>query len=366
MNLYTVEESKFLLDTLVEGYETLIWTERYDDPGDFVLTTAKIEDTMALLPLDSFVSLNDTEEIMKVENHLITENEDGIEILEVTGRTFEVVYEKRTTIQSVSSTTVSSPITNPTTGENAGSYYYASVADCAVYALNLHRFVSFRMDARDDLTPHIARLWPGTTSGTPATKYLNRGDAYKVAINLCKEEGLGIKNKRPDAPNSSGLIGVVTYVYEGTNKTATVILDTKAGHFKKAKYLFSNKNYYNAVYVASQKNYRQVVASGASGLSGLDRHVALLEFPEITHTGTTVNSALDARGRTFLAKHKKTKFVEGEVSTNIPYKYKVDYSLGDLITCRGKYGSSGTMQVTEYVRIDDKTGSKEYPLLSAI
>lgn len=366
MNLYTLHNTTFQTDKLVEGYETLIWTERYDVAGEFVLTTAKIDQTMALLPLDSFVALSDSPEVMRVENHIITEDEDGVEILEVSGRTFEVVYESRTSIQSYSSTVVSSPITNPTTGENNGSYYNASVADCAVYALNLHKFVSFRLDARDNLSPHNAQVWPGTTSGSPSTKYLNRDDAYSVALNLVKEEGLGIKNKRPSPPNTSGSIGIITYVYEGLNKTASVILDTQAGHFKKARYLFSNKDYYNAVYVASQKNYRQVLAPGASGFSGLARRVALLDLPEITQTGSTVNSALDARGRSFLAKHKKTKFVEGEVSSSIPYTYNVDYSLGDLITCRGKYGSSGVMQVTEFVRIDDRTGSKEYPLLTAV
>lgn len=366
MNLYTIEESKFLADTLVEGYETLIWTERYDVPGEFVLTTAKIDATMAKLPLDSFVALSDSDEIMRVENHLITENEDGIDILEVSGRTFETIYEGRTSIQSSSTPAMFSPITHPTTGENNGAYNSGNVADVAAFALNVHRPGSFNIDDRDDLDPHTARVWAGTTTGTPNTKYLNRGEAYEVAINLCKEEGLGIKNKRPSAPNTSGLIGVITYIYEGKNKTATVILDAKAGHFKKAKYLFSSKNRFDAVYVASQKNFRQVVAPGASGLTGTDRKVALLELPEITQTGSAVNAALDARGRSFLAKHKQIKFVEGEVSLSIPYKYNVDYTLGDLITCLGKYGSSGTMQVTEYVRIDDKTGSKEYPLLSSV
>lgn len=364
MNLYTINNTTFLAEDLVEGYETLIWTERYDVAGEFLLTTAKIEETMALLPLDSFVAVVDSEEIMRVENHLITENEDGIEILEVSGRTFETVYETRTTLQTNTTGSAFSPITNPTTGENNGSYYNSNVANTAEYALNLHKFLQFRMDARDDLTPHVARVWAGTTTGAAASKYLNRGDAYEVALNLCKEEGLGIKNKRPQAPYMAG-IGVITYIYEGKDKTATVVLDTKAGHFKKAKYLFSTKNHYNVAYVASQKNFRQVIASGASGYTGLARRVALLEYPEITQTGSAVNAALDARGRSFLAKHKKAKFVEGEVSSSIPYKYNVHYALGDLITCRGKYGSSGTMQVTEYVRIDDKTGSKSYPLLSA-
>lgn len=360
MDLYVLD-SDFHPATLIEGYETLIWTERYDVAGDFVLTTAKIQDTMTKMPIDSFVAVNDSKELMCVENFLITQNEDGVEILEVSGRTFETVYERRTTITTSSTYPGFSPITNPTTGENnalilgnGSSAFHALTALTAFSGLG-------KIDTRDSMSPHtVVNRATGTLSSS--SRFLERGNAYDVALNLLKEDNLGIRNVRPNQLFDY----VTTEIYNGVSRTTTVIFDAKAGHFKKAKYLISGKNQKNVVYVASQKNFRQVIATGASGYTGLQRKVGSLELPEITQTGTTINSALDAKGRSYLSKNKKLTLVEGDVSPNAPYEYGVDYKLGDTVLCKGNYGVSSNLMVNEYVRIKDKNGESGYPLLSAV
>lgn len=357
MQLYKLD-SNFMLEDLIEGYSSLIWTERYRPCGDFVLKTSKIQQTMTALPLGSCVSVLDSKEMMWVENHLITTDEDGNTWLEVSGRSFETFLENRTTLTTSSSIRPDSPITNAATGENNAMRIISSTAPAAaVIAFRSFESVGY-IDTRDELTDWVMVNSVSSTGLPTAERFIERGVTYDVGLKILEEHDDGIRNERP----LSSVSNIITYIYNGTDRTLSVILDVNAGHFETTSYLWSNKEHRNIVYVASQKDS---VIVGSTTMTEFTRRVGSLELPEITDAASpTVAAMLASKGNTYLAQHRKVVLFEGRVSSNIPFIYGVDYFLGDVVKCRGNYGVTQNMKVTEYVRVEDENGEIGYPTLT--
>src|SRR6188768_1009977 len=95
MDLLRVNPATFLPDDLIEGYTSLIWTERMAESGGFELITPDIEKTASLIPEDSLLTLRDSDEIMIVESHNLIRNPDGSSELRVVGTTFETMFRRR-------------------------------------------------------------------------------------------------------------------------------------------------------------------------------------------------------------------------------------------------------------------------------
>ena len=94
MEVLRLNPTTYLPDSLVEGYTSMIWTERYLENGEFEMKTPKVSETKALIPENSMLSLLDTQEVMFVETHSIGRDSNGISELTVKGRTFETFLQK--------------------------------------------------------------------------------------------------------------------------------------------------------------------------------------------------------------------------------------------------------------------------------
>ena len=62
MSLYKLTSS-FLRTDIIEDFLTIIWTERYSEAGDFVITLPMTEKTLSLLSPGDFLGYNDSTEV---------------------------------------------------------------------------------------------------------------------------------------------------------------------------------------------------------------------------------------------------------------------------------------------------------------
>lgn len=96
MDLLTLDGLTYKPKTLFEKYHSLIWTERYLEPGEFQLVSSYISETETALPLGSFVTVRDSFEIMMVETHSIEPNgSNGYPEITVFGRSLTSFLENR-------------------------------------------------------------------------------------------------------------------------------------------------------------------------------------------------------------------------------------------------------------------------------
>lgn len=377
MDILKLHSTTYIPLKLIENYRTAIWTERYLDPGDFQIVTTDVAYMMAELPLDTLISHRETYEVMIVETHEIVTDKDGIDVLTVSGRSFETVLENR----------VASQNDRPPAAFDWGYYLIddntgmiaRGIMDDHIYGW-LNPGVP-PMSVSDKIPNY--RVYPAggvaaEDEGEPEDFNVELGDVHTEATKLLRSVGLGLRNVRP-APNS-GITELWSQVYRGLNRTkgqstnAKVILREQDGHFESAKYLFSHRGYKNGAYVFS--NYRngsgELVEIGVSRVgdpagSGRGRRILYVDAKDVTKVppGHNITDMLRKRGRAALGKkeNKKTSLFECKVKPDIPYKYNVHYALGDSVTVQAKYGIDKTMVVAEYIRSESREGDVGYPTL---
>lgn len=352
----------FVPDSQFDTYDSLIWKERYKEAGEFVMKTGDIQDTLTRLPLGNLVAIAESDEVMMVENHLIETDEEGKRILTVSGRTFETFFENR----------VARPI-----GEEALHLEFPedTSQDWVIEGLTpagvARRLIQASSTDSSAMTHHgqgIENYQCTVQSGLLAadaswTVSIKPGTVYERVLDFLSISNLGIRNKRPS--DTTVLSPLTTEIYKGVDLSSSVIFSVPAGHFLKSSYLWSNVGYQNMVWAFS---YYQWAAPTNAGGSGLNRRIGFLDASDIKSTTpyTRDASLLDKRGSTYLADHKKTTVFDGQVSPDIPYVFKVNYDLGDVVNVRGEYGVDQNVRVTEYIRIQDEEGERAYPSLAQL
>jgi hypothetical protein len=345
---------------LVEEWQSMIWTERWRREGDFSMKTYKIRDTMAQMPLGSMVSLQDTRECCIVENHEIEKDANGADTLTVSGRSFETFFENRVALKElkqIMNTTVSPDETY------AFEIANRTAGSAATYLMDIAS--SDSLSTNDLMVAFNAYLSEDADVGSDtADRDMPRGSVYAALLQLLEEQNAGVQNLRPLANNTATMSMNIYRYHSGVNFLPDMALDVLAGHFTgPVKYTWSIKGYKTAVYVASKNAVVKVYQDGMSGKTGLDHRVDLLDLGEITSKpSTNLNGKLKAKGKSYLNKHKKVFAFDGKISPDIPYKYNVDYGLGDRFKIRGDYGAEDTVQIVEYIRSSDKSGGETaYP-----
>lgn len=75
---------------------------------------------------------------------------------------------------------------------------------------------------------------------------------------------------------------------------------------------------------------------------------------------------LGDRAQKEMNQHPFVRSVDGEVAPTNLFQYGRDYALGDIIEVQGASGFSDVSRVTEYIRTQDSNGENSYPTVEAI
>lgn len=409
MDVYKIDRTTFLPEsTLIEGWSSMVWTERHKEFGDFQLKTPQVAETMARIPDGSLIGIRGSGEVMMVEDLLIEENDKGIEELTVTGRTLEAFLENRVltgpyqtpwpmpknlNMQNAIEAVIWNSIVNPNPYEAIRSYQWDHLSrDNIPNVVVTDSVVTQRpTDGKiDDLS--TTKQW-----------WMHTGPIYQQILDFMNLGGnLGIRIIRPITPNAN-VVTVAAYgltsvgqvftpntgapvnqlrfdIYNGRNRTSKSAVDAPSdpqpaltfrqdmGHLDKPKYLFSRRTLKNVIHVQSSIASHEVVPSSAP--TGLDLYMSWEDYGSISNTisPTDFTVALTQYAIAQYNRQKRKQVVEASISAYAPYVYgRVDqggdYYLGDLVELAGKYGTKATMQVNEFIRTADKTGERSYPTL---
>lgn len=368
MQLFAMETSEFG-DTpstlspsdIIEGYHSLIWTERYLSESEFKLKTYNIVDMMAKLPIDMLVSHSTTDKIMIVETHSIDPDEQtGAPVLTISGRGYETFLENRVSIDNLT------PEYGPGPTDVQNTWITLSSDAGNATAGIIAAVVLFGHTGTDDLMTGTGVYFTSGGSDADLNRQVPRQDLYTSARDFANAGGYGLKVVY-DFTTPTQPAHIV--VYKGTDKSDKVQLSVSAGHFVNPSYLWSNKGYKNVAYVFGRHSFREVYSPEfGTTLSDLERRVLFVNATDIQDVDSTDTQALLlSRGYQELAKTRKTFIFGGQASPSIPYKYgynyKADYGLGDTILVIGDYGVKQLMLVTEYVLTEDETGEFGSPTL---
>lgn len=355
-NVDTVDLSEGLSIT---DYDSIMWIERYEKPGEFNLRAKLSSGLQNILPLGSIISHSKTYEACIVENHEISESSDSDPIIEISGRSLDSYLDNRIVGLQLA-------INSPTVPYSQ----YTLAAD------HLQNQISTLINAHISPLSGDITSTAATLSLTQPSRIIKRQTVLKAVTDLLSLEDLGLRVVRKNvlgAFNAQSSSKTLLHIHNGVDHSNDVIFSWNFGELDSASYLFSIKALKNVALV--QGKYVEVVVEDVVQPTDYERRVMLVDASDLDEAYTTVPSGgtlttiqtnMQTRGREALSSQKLLNISNVDLSKSSSYKYRTDYDIGDTVSISGNYGVTEKRRVVEYVEIEDETGETGYPTLSAL
>lgn len=343
----------------IPAAESVSWTERYLDPGEFEIKAKMSSGLREFLPEGTFISHIDTMEVMLVENHQISEEAVADPDLTITGRSLESWLENRVVGSDQARTT-----------STIAPYELASNLTWVQVAAMVNSHIQTPVAASDGLD-FVVAAYSVTGSGTTEARPVDRGTLHTKMLEILKIDDLGIRTirKNPFTGFGGNDTNTTLLIHRGVDRKATVIFSWTGGDIETAEYLFSGKKIKNSAMVtgrwvqtivdtgAVSKYRRRFMPVDANDIDG--------QFAAMPTGGalTLVLAAMQIRGKQALKAQNAVAITRTDISNLPKFTYRKDYNIGDMVTLDGNFGQSAACRVIEYVEIDDENGSSGHPTL---
>lgn len=357
MELYTLDPL-LRREAVVDRFESLIWTERFQEFGDFQLDIFSTQSTRSLFKTGTRLAMNESNYVMVVETVEDAEDSEGRRKLTVKGRSLESILTDRVAKESLSDLTTSPKWTITLPPADVARKIFHDICVTGVLDPN-------------DVIPFITEgsfLSPDTILEPidPITVELDPQPVYDAIVDICNVWTLGFRILR-----HYDLSELYFDVYSGSNRTSSqttlppVIFTPELDNLQNTKELTSVDKAKNVAYVYSPAGFAMVYGLGVDPeVEGFERRVLVVNATDITSENPDVPSALAQRGNEELAKYRTYQAFDGEVSQFSQFKYGRDYNLGDLVETRNLSGVTNNMRVTEQIFVSDREGDRSYPTLT--
>lgn len=358
MDIFILDD-QFRRREIIEGFESVIWTERFSSWGDFQLVIPATIKSRSLFKLGGFLSTNSSESVMIVENVENQTDSDGKTMLKVTGRSLESLLDMRvarpsslppattkwiiTQMPRMAAGKVFTDICRQPTGPHAPDYLPWNVVYGPYNRSSLP-------EVNDNVTFELE-----TQSVYSAIKYIS--DLY--------DQGFMVRLEDTVNPQLN------LSIFQGSDRTTSqnnlepVIFSAKLDNLTSVTELSSITEYRNVCYVYSPVASAVVYVDGASASTvGPARRVMYVRADDVDVLDGTTAAKLNKIGLDALTANRSFTGFDGELSPNSGYTFYEDYFLGDLVEMRNAEGVTNRMRVTEQIFVSDKEGDRAYPTLA--
>ena len=372
MEPFTLDRN-FLKKDVIDGFSSIIWTERYYGDGEVELVTPITTEFVEKIPEGTFLGVNGSDKIMIVETVNIEDGKlkaSGISLLSWANNRFirtSAAHEDRYWYIS---------------GQPPGQVLWTILSNMAVEG-------SPYLDGTINIgiaNPEIFII-PGLdlldydTSGDNIMVGIPYGPLYAAMRDLATTYEIGMEITLISADASGYSLGFRSY--RGVDRTSdqgdysVVRFSPQMESFTDIKELRSIAALKTHVYSFAPGNPDGLATvPGESSLSGseytgFDLRALLLFAEDITTDMVGASSAnlleiLNSRAQEALTTNRYIVTVDGEIVPDSQLKYGIHYNLGDVIEVQGNSGVIQTARVTEYIRSQDANGEKAYPTVSMI
>lgn len=363
MEVYTLDPL-LRREWLIDDHESLIWTERYRQHGDFEMKIASTRRNRGLLTADMLLAADRSQYVMKIETIEDSSDDENRQILTVRGRSIETLMYDRVAKESLSDLTLSPKWT------------ISGLTPTAVARKIFHDICVTGVLSPYDVIPFINE---GSLSSVPSnipepvdlvTVELEPTTVYDAIEQLAEIWNFGFRMLR-NADTSQLWFDIFMGADRTTGQTVfpAVVFSPQLDNLQNTTQLLTTENAKNVAYVYSPAGFQMVYASDVDpDVSGFERRVLTVNASDITLDAypdpLDAAAALIQKGTEELAKARTYQAFDGEISQASQYKPGRDYNIGDLVEMRDTDGTANNMRVTEIIHASDKEGDRSYPTLS--
>ena len=345
MNIFVLDD-QFQAISIIDAYESSIWTDRYASYGDFEIYAPFSLDLLQKVKQDYYLSTLESEHTMIIEGIEISSDAEAGNKLRITGRSLESILDRRIIWNQTSYT------------GNLQNAIHNMLNACIINpSISARRISNFVFEASTD--PRITAL---------TIEEEHTGDnLYDVITELCAINYIGYKVTL----NQNNQFVFKLYMGEDRSydqiANPYVVFSPNYENIINSNYVDSTEIMKNVTLVAGEDSGQQrrtlVVGSG----TGLTRRELYTDARDIqSEKVTNYNEALRQRGLKNLVENSRTVSFEGEVEATRMFVYGEDFFMGDIVQISNEYGIEGAARVMEFVRSDDANGTKQYPTFEAI
>ena len=325
MELYVLDD-KFKVLGIIDNYECLVWQRNYYKPSSFSMQIIPTFEQFELLKKGNILLKKDnTKEAMYIDHRELEENEEGIEVLVVSGYSLTQWLDRRITLykelekdkaETVIKNYVNRHCINPTEANRK--------IDNLVLGTNNN------LGQEIDYLSHYKPL-------------LDEIEAISTTNELGYKIDLDLDNKQ-----------YVFEVYQGLDRSINqnaipkAIFSTEFENVTNQKYIDSDNNYRNMVLVAGagEDANRKTLTLGTEN-KGLDRYELFVDARDISDTEQQgedevsipieeYNKLLEVRGKEKLSECTKVETFDCTLINVNSLIYRVDFDLGDKVSIINK------------------------------
>jgi hypothetical protein len=341
-----------VLDLLAEidNYESLLFTRRWHEVGEFELRINRYKRHTELLQRGNLIMLDASRNKIGIIRHREIE-------LDENGKKTENWLVKGIALKGV----VAQRITVPPVGD---SHDRASGAAETVMKYYVNNHVVNPVDVKRKID--MVMLANDQQRGSSISWESRFKKLDEELTEISKISGLGW-DVFLDFQQKKWIFDV----FEGRNLTVNqtenppVIFSPQFESLKQLSFVESDYNYKNYGYIAGQgegEDRRVVEVGEAEGLSRIETFIDSRDISEQDESGQALTeeqiiAKLRERGQQKLSEFTQDFFLEGQILTNSPFVYEKDYDLGDIVTIQNReWGVTRDARITEIKEIYEPGG----------
>lgn len=352
MDLFVLDKN-LKSSSIVDVYKSLIWTDRYNEYGDFELYLPMNDEAIKDIRVDNYLQNRDSEHVMIIDTLQINSDAEDGNYLTVTGKSLESILERRI-IWGLK-----------TLKGNLQEGIKELLNECIISPSNEKRKIpNFIFEASSD---------PAITDLSIEAQYTG-DNLYEVIKNICADRNIGFKVTLND------LNQFVFKLYAGKDRSYDqtenpyVVFSPKFDNLISSKYIESKASWKNVTLVGGEGEGTERKYTAVGNISGLNRREIFTDARDISSddgNGQTLTSdeytyLLRHRGKETLSENTEIVAFEGEAETTQMFRYGVDFFKGDIVQVSDEYGHETKARVTEIVTSEDEQGFLRYPTFVTI
>lgn len=331
---------------IVSEFNSLIWTDRYWECGDFQLETIYTLDAMRSIKIGQYVSLGDSSNLMVIESINISYDpaDKTSQLLTYKGRSLESILDRRIIWGKWGSTS----------RVNVQTRILGLINDAIVNPKDGNRRISF----------FKTRTVTGITGSQ--YEYATVGDSdnlYDVVKTICKTAGVGMRC------DYSEMNGDVTFsLFLGSDRSydqsilPPVIFSSAYENLGPSRFSINTTEYKTIAFAVGpwSGNTRTELVVGNLYLSGLDRREVFVE------SGSDGIDAITDAAMSELADRNQFETLDSELDSKRQFVYGKDFFIGDIVQVITDFGLDKKARVTEFIRSWDEGGYTEVPTFEIV
>lgn len=346
----TILDTKFNTVKILDAYKSLVWTERFNEYGDFELHTEVSGEILKYVQERYYIISEESEKVMIVEAIEIDSDIELGNFIKITGKSLESILTRRIVwgfnkisgnLQNGIKTLINNAIISPSIPER--------------------KISNFIFEASTD---------PKITSLTMDNEYTG-DNIYDVINELCILHDIGFKVTLNS--NNQFVFSLYAGVDRSYDQTTNpfVIFSPSYENIVNSNYLESIADYKNITLIggAGEAEERRYTTYGSG--SGLERRELFTDARDLQDTvegnydekmpDSQYFPILQKRGKENLASFSEIVAFEGEIEPRIMFVYRRDFYLGDIVQIENEYGKKGTTRITEVLTAHNDEGYKVTP-----